>query len=105
MKDEGKKKLSKILEENNGMIPGGKTPIADDELDGVAGGYTEPDSSLPSYNYWIACPYCDNGDYISLYSYIQDQDYVLYRCDRTDCQSIFKVDSQGNITGVQKGKA
>ena len=40
MKDEGKKKLSKILEENNGMIPEGKTPLADDELDGVAGGYT-----------------------------------------------------------------
>ena len=102
MSEAGKKKLGNILDESNGMIPGGKKPITDDELGDVAGGYTELDESLPTYNYWIQCPVCyagESGDISIIYI---GANHVKYQCN--ECGCIFRVDSKGNTTIEETSK-
>jgi DNA-directed RNA polymerase subunit RPC12/RpoP len=64
MKLEDKKKIFEEAKENNAVIPGKRVELTDEELDDVAGGYTEDlnVNGLWSKGWWIQCPYCGNAD-------------------------------------------
>ena len=93
MFDSIKDKVFLEAKEEDAVLIGKMIKLSEDQLDDVAGGFTEDMDSLYTKGWWIQCPYCgESGDAVKNGDLRQDDKMhtVEYTC--TACGGHFIVD-------------